>query len=234
MATQVESQTQLQDFLEVLKRRKWQVLLPALVVLSLGAAFAVIVPKKYVARTQVELRPVGISISAKDGANASFQIRSWNRIQKVLKERQASEFLALAPDEQATYLKRVQDDVRVTVTPTGTGGATFVNIEYVDVERVFAMEYLRALRTDWIEDVVKRDRNKAQDELQKLLVEKTRFEKQLKEEESKLTELRRVNSLSPTQPTPGSATARTEDSVFERLNENESKRKAIDQDLPVL
>lgn len=234
MATQVESQTQLQDFLDILKRRKWQVILPAAIVLALGSAFAVIVPKKYVARTQVELRPVGISISAKDGANASYQIRSMNRIHKVLKERQTPEFLALSPDDQATFLQRVQDDVRVTVTSTTNQGATFVNIEFVDVDREFAKDYLRALRTDWIEDVVKRDRNKADDELQKLREEKTRFERQKKEEEANLTELRRVEGLSPTQPTPGSQNPRFEDPLFARLKENESEKKRIEQELPVL
>ena len=80
MATQVEAQTQLQDFLGILKRRKWQIVLPGAILVSFGIAFAVIVPKKFVARTQVELRPVGVSISAKDSGNASFQIRAQNRI----------------------------------------------------------------------------------------------------------------------------------------------------------
>lgn len=233
MATQVESQTQLQDFLQILKRRRWQVILPALVVLALGVAFAVIVPKKYVARTQVELRPVGVSISSKDGANAAYQIRAQNRIFQVLQDRQNPEFLALSPDDRATFLKRVQDDVRVT-TSGGGQSATFVNIEYVDVDRVWAQTYLRALRDDWIEDVVKRDINKAQDELQKLRDEKVRFEKLLKDEESRLTELRRTNSLSPTQPTPGAGTVREEDPIFARLKENEAKRDKIEQELPVL
>ncbi|MBL8859387.1 MAG: hypothetical protein JNL28_12825 [Planctomycetes bacterium] len=233
MATQVESQSQLQDFLEILKRRKWQVMLPALIVLSLGIAFAVIVPKKYVARTQIELRPVGTSISNKDGANAAFQIRSWNRLKKILQERENEEFLALSLEDQATFLKRVYDDVRVT-TSGGAQSATFVNIEYVDVDRAWAMTYLRALRTDWIEDVVKRDRNKADDELRKLQIEKTRFERQLRDEESQLTELRRVNNLSPTQPTPGSSTTRAEDPLYERLKAAEAERKAIEREIPVL
>lgn len=233
MATQIESQTQLQEFLDVLKRRRWQVTLPALIVLAIGIAFAVIVPKKYVARTQVELRPVGVSISNKDGANAAFQIRSMNRIFKVLKESQNQEFLALMPDEHGTFLKRVSDDVRVT-TSGGGQSATFVNIEYVDIDRSWAMTFLKALRDDWIDDVLKRDLNKAQDESRKLQEEKARFESRLKDEESKLTELRRTNDLSPTQPSPGSNSPRDEDPLFSRLKENEAKRKAIELELPAL
>ena len=67
MAVQIETRGQLQDFLDVLRRRKWQVLLPALFVAALGAAFAVIVPKKYVVTTQVELRPIGVSVSQAGG-----------------------------------------------------------------------------------------------------------------------------------------------------------------------
>jgi capsular polysaccharide biosynthesis protein len=234
MATQIESQTQLQDFLGILKRRKWQVILPGAILLSLGVLFAVIVPKKYVARTQVELRPVGISISAKDSGNASFQLRAINRIVKVLTELQNAEYLALPADDKVTYQMRVQGDVRVTVTPTSKEGATFVNIEYVDVDRVFAKNFLQALRDDWIDDVLDRDRNKAKEEKQKLLVEKTRFELELKNEEAQLTELRRQNNLSPTQPVPGSTTVRNEDPLFARLAANEAAKKNLDQELPIL
>jgi uncharacterized protein involved in exopolysaccharide biosynthesis len=84
MAGPIESRGQLSEFLEVLRRRRWQVLLPALFVLAFGTAFAVIVPKKYLVHTQVELRPVSVSVSSKDGANATFQIRARERIRKVV------------------------------------------------------------------------------------------------------------------------------------------------------
>jgi uncharacterized protein involved in exopolysaccharide biosynthesis len=53
---QVEQPGQLQEFLQVLRKRRWQVLLPLSAVLTLGVCFAVIVPRKYIVTTQVELR----------------------------------------------------------------------------------------------------------------------------------------------------------------------------------
>lgn len=234
MSVQVESQSQLQEFLQVLRLRKWQIILPAASIIALGVAYAVIVPKKYVARTQVELRTVGVSISSKEGANATFQIRSTNRIRKVLKDCQRAEFLALSIDEQDAFITRVQADIKVVPITGSSQGGTFVNIEYMNVERAWAIEYLRALRQDWIVDVVNRDRNKAQDEERRLLDERNKLEKQLKGEEAKLTELRRENDLSATQPTPGSNNTRSEDPVFTRLKENEAAQKSVERELQVL
>src|SRR3954467_4264391 len=111
MAVQIESQGQLQEFIGILKRRKWQVLLPAAIVLALSVAAAVIVPKKYVARTQIELRQVGVSISTKESSTAIFQLRAIERIQRILKERQNAEFLSLpSQGEQMEFITRVQSD----------------------------------------------------------------------------------------------------------------------------
>ena len=46
---------QLQDFLHVLRKRRWQILLPAVFVTTLGGAFAVIIPKKYKLTTRIEI-----------------------------------------------------------------------------------------------------------------------------------------------------------------------------------
>ena len=56
MAVEVSPSGQIQEFVSVLKRRRWQIILPTLFVLLLGAVFAVIVPKKYVIKTVIELR----------------------------------------------------------------------------------------------------------------------------------------------------------------------------------
>ena len=48
--------SQIQEFLGVLRRRRWQVFLPALYVFVLGSAFAAIVPKKYVVTATFEVK----------------------------------------------------------------------------------------------------------------------------------------------------------------------------------
>lgn len=234
MSVQIEQQGQLQEFLGILKRRKWQVLLPAFVVIALGIAAAVIVPKKFVAKTQIELRPVGVSISNKEGGNAPFQIRSKNRIKKVLQEQQHREYLVLAPDEQSDFIDDVQSAVKVAITPTSVQGTTFVSIDYADVEREWALKFLRALRTDWIEDVLNRDIKKAEAEQQTLLEEKNKLEKELHREEESLADLRRKNNLSATQPVPGSDATRNEDPDYARLKLNETARDKVVGDLATL
>ncbi len=226
MAVQIESQGQLQEFLGILKRRKWQVLLPASIVLAFAIAAAVIVPKKYVARTQIELRQVGVSISTKDSSSAVFQLRAIERIQRILKERQNAEFLSLSIQDQNEFVTRVQSDIRVTPAPGATGTSSFVNIEYMDVSREWALEFLSALSKDWIDDVVTRDRHKAEDEYDKLSREKGKLKLQLDGLEQELSDLKGRHNLSATQPPPGSGSARNEDAVFKRLTDAQDQLMA--------
>ncbi len=231
MAVQVETQSQLQDFLGVLRRRKWQILLPALFVIALGGAFAVIVPKKYVVKTQVELRPVGVSVSSKDGANATFQIRARERVKKVVGELRNERYLSLAPEERNEFLLDVVDDVKVRLDRAGDGVTSFVNIEYASVDPLWARTFLRALRDDWINDVLQRDRNKLADEKQKLFEEKQKLERQLLREEEAVTELKRKHGISATQPVPGSEGPRSEDPIYARLVLNKQEVARLDLEL---
>ncbi len=221
MAVEVETRGQVQEFLGLLSRRRWQILLPLFVILSLGVFFAVIVPKKYVVKTQIELRPVGVSVSAKEAANAQFQIKSRERIKKVAQELQNREYLALTPSQQQDWLEDEQKSVKVS-TVQGTNSVTsFVNIEYSNVNPTWAVDFLRALRNDWTSDVIERDRNKVKEELATLRDARSRLDSQYKAAEEAYTEILRRHGLSATQPVPGQNATRTEDPVFERLRRNE-------------
>ena len=234
MAVQVETKGQLQEFLEILKKRKWQVLLPALVIISLGVAAAVIVPKKYVARTQVEVRPVNVSIGTRDTTNAIFQIPALNRIQKVLKERQDAEYLSLSPEEQREFVARVKSNIKVTTAASTKEGATFVNIDYMDVEKERAVDFLRALRDDWTDDVLSRDINNARALAQQLREARNKTDKQLRDEKDKLAELKRSNNLSVTQVASRSDNLRPEDPDFLRLTQNQEQLEAVQRELATL
>lgn len=231
MAVQVETQSQLQDFLGVLRRRKWQILLPAAFVIALGSAFAVVVPKKYVVKTQVELRPVGVSVSSKDGANATFQIRARERVKKVVGELRNERYLTLQPEERNEFLIDVVDGVKVRLDRAGDGVTSFVNIEYASVDPLWARTFLRALRDDWINDVLQRDRNKLGDEKQKLFEEKQKLERQLLREEEAVTELKRKHGISATQSVPGTDGQRSEDPVYTRLVQNKAEVSQLDLEL---
>ena len=131
MAVQIEQQGQLQEFLAVLSRRKWQILLPTLVCASLGAFLAVIVPKKYVTSTQVELRPVSVAQASKEPGNAPFQIKAMERVKKVVTDLQNREYLALSPDAQRDFLEDVQEDIKVVTSSPTLRGTTAIAIHHI-------------------------------------------------------------------------------------------------------
>jgi capsular polysaccharide biosynthesis protein len=234
MAVQIETRGQLQEFLEILRRRSWQVILPASFVLALGTAVAVIIPKKFLVKTQVELRPVGISVSSKEGGNAQFQVKAPERIKKVVQALKNEKYLALPPEKQHEFLSAIQDNIRVTFAKGAEGNTSFVNIEYADVDGEWAKNFLVALRNDWTQDVLDRDRKKLDDEKDRLFTERNNLEKQLGQESEQITDLKRKNNISATQPIPGGQGTRTEDPIYTRWQENQKQLDKITLDLSKL
>ncbi|MBK7643980.1 MAG: hypothetical protein IPJ19_13180 [Planctomycetes bacterium] len=236
MAVQIETQGQLAEFTEILSRRRWQLALPALLMLTLGVALAVFIPKKYLIVTQVEVRPVSVSFSGKEADNAGNQIRSNERIRKVLEEMKRTEYLLLGTREQGDFVNDVRDDLKVkTEKPTGAGPSTstFVTIEYMHVNVKFAMDFLKALRDDWKQDVIDRDRNKVDNDAKVANEEVAALEVRLTGEEDALTRLYKDNKITTTQPIPGGSEQRSEDPEFQRLqkqkDELEKTRLDLDQ-----
>jgi len=231
MAVQIETRGQLQEFAQILRRRSWQVILPAAFLLAIGTAVAVIIPKKYLVKTQVEMRPVGVSVSSKDGANAPFQIRARERVKKVVQQLKNEKYLALPPEKQFEFLINIQDNIKVTKSQGTEAGTNFINIEYADVDGQWAKVFLGALRDDWTNDVLERDRNKLEDEKDRLLGEKQTLEKQLQKEEADITEVKRVNHISATQPIPGALGSRNEDLAYTRYTKNKEELDKTSLDL---
>jgi|694.fasta_scaffold01762_18 capsular polysaccharide biosynthesis protein len=222
MAQRIETQGQLSQFLEILFRRKWQILLPAMIILSLGISVAVIIPKRYLVRTQVEIRPITLTSASSQGDNAPFQIRARERIKKVLQDLKNPDYLALSSQKQFDFVTDMKEDVKVRLDKTPGGQGVFVNIEYIHSDVEWAVTFLKALREDWILAVVERDRRKVQDEADRLRTELVGLEREYKAEERSLSELMRRKNISATQPMPGGDDQRTEDPIFLRLITNQS------------
>ena len=55
MPVEVESTSQFEDLTNILKKRTWWILVPLALIGTLGTSFAVLVPKKYVAKTRIML-----------------------------------------------------------------------------------------------------------------------------------------------------------------------------------
>ncbi|HIG10454.1 MAG: hypothetical protein ABGY71_00835 [bacterium] len=237
MAVQIDPPGQIQEFLGILRRRKWQILLPTLFLLSLGLAFAVIVPKKFLVETQVELRSQFTAGDSRANIkertlgvaqNASQQIRSMRRITEVIENLNWADYLTLGRRDQVEYRLRVRDNIRVSVPDKGRDvGSSFVSIEYRDVNRDRAQVFLKALRQAWIEQVVERDRTRVDIEYTTLLNRKGELEKEWHRESQRLSDLRIDHEISPTQPTPGQHQQRFEDPAIERFEGNKARLETV-------
>jgi len=222
MAVQIDPPGQVQEFVDILKRRKWQILLPAAVFLSLGIAIGVIIPKKYLVTTQVELREIFLGEGAAKAAaaqaegiaeSAPQQILSPKRITEVLETLKWPEYLTLSKTEQAEYRSGVREDTSVTVPRKGTKdvGSSFVTIEYRDVDKERAQQLLKSLRETWITQVVERERTRYNVEYSNLLERQSELDKEYRKLKREQQELLTEHDISPTQPAPGQNQQRIED-----------------------
>jgi uncharacterized protein involved in exopolysaccharide biosynthesis len=235
VAVQIESRGQIQDFLDVLRRRAWQIVVPAIFVITIGSCLAVIIPRKFLAKTQIEVRQSGPTLVGKEGQNASFQITAPERIKSVIEEKlRPPVYQALSEADRTDFLKDVVKNLRVTSTPAGPTGSIFVTITYTDVDRVFAKDLLRALSEDWQKDVLEQDRNRLQDEKLRLGDERDGLERKLKSFEEDLSTLKKDNGLSAMQPVPGTSTQQTEDPEYNRLQQHKGQVAEIDLQLAEL
>ena len=241
MAVQIDPPGQLQEFLEILKKRKWQITLPALLLLSLGICFAVIVPKKFLVETQVELREIFLGEGQDKAAsqqaqaiaeNAPQQILSPKRITEVLETLKWPEYLTLSKIDKADYRADIRDNITVTVPRREkTAGSAFVSIEYANVNKDRAQQFLKALRQAWIEQVVERQRTRYDVEYRKLLERRAELEKDYLKETQLLSDLRSENDISPTQPTPGANQQRVEDPMVTRFEDNTDRLEDVKNEL---
>jgi succinoglycan biosynthesis transport protein ExoP len=230
---QVEQPGQLQEFVQVLRKRRWQVLLPLATLLTLGVCFAIIVPRKYIVTTQVELREnlfdagdrqkVSASTSLREAENAPYQIKALARIKSVVDQLKGwTDYMAMSPQDQHLYLLKLQDDIEVTMPrKLKSQGSIFVSISFRHTEPDRAFEFLRGLRTAWIEQEVDRDRTRISAEYQGLVRQEEGLKKEVAREESDFAQLRSAYNISPTQPSPSANQVRIEDPVFARLNEHQ-------------
>ncbi len=168
MSVDVTPTGQVQEFVAVLQRRRWQIILPALFVLTFGAAFAVVVPKKYVVETRIELtetrNPLDyIGKNPQDGStlreatNVQEHVVNYERIKTIV----STELIEYWPEyeraDRATQyeiLRKVMENVSVTpVVKSKSIGSTFVDIDYKDIDGDRAVAFLERVNTYWFEEI---------------------------------------------------------------------------------
>ena len=235
MAIQIEPRGQVQDFLDVLRRRAWQIAVPAVFVIVIGSCLAVVIPRKFLAQTRLELRQTGPSFVSREAQNASVQITAPARIRTIVEDKlRPPAYLALDELDRRAFLKDIDRNVRVVPVVPGSQSSVFLTITYTDVDRVWAGTFLKTLREDWQQDVLEQDKNRLQEEVQRLGNECEKLREKWSKEEEELSTLKRESGLSAMQPIPGAGTVATEDPEYNRLQEHKGELAQLEVELAFL
>ncbi|HED65607.1 MAG TPA: hypothetical protein ENJ09_08630 [Planctomycetes bacterium] len=239
---------QIQEFLRVLRRRRWQIALPALFVFVLGCAFTVVIPKKYVVSTRVEIKESrnpfdyesknrNESTTAREIENVEQHIINYARIERIV----GTELIDMWPEyKRADSTKR--DEIIVAIMKSLTVerieknkeiGSTFIDITYKDVDGKRAEAFLKKLNTAWIDDVITRDLENLELERDVLESEFKAASKRFQEENAKWNEQARLLDVNPS--LPPDATDRSGNSVndfaFQQLTEYRHAREVNENEL---
>lgn len=180
----IQSANQLDEVLDVLRRRRLQIILPVIYAGTLGAAVATFLPEKYEVDTQVNLLearvddPSNLSKNAKETStlrevqNAEYHVKQPSRIRSVLKSLYWTDFEELDELGKSDFIKKLQGNITVRVLPKAKDqGSTFVDLSFMDTDPERARDFLNSLVDKWVRDVVDRERNaliRARDSFQDL------------------------------------------------------------------
>lgn len=206
MAVEVESTSQLEEFLGVLRRRLWWIVIPTAVCGVLGVSFAVIVPKKYVSTAKILVRDVGSmssqsvrgTPSVREGSVAPHVIGSGENIQKNLNALPWSDYNMLSPRDQQEYRQRISENLKIHLQDVpNNAGAQIVSLSYANTDPQRAYMFLSGLVTIWKQEVENRYQRNEQETAARLkrdadLLEQDRTAK-MKEMEARLI----ANGLPP-------------------------------------
>lgn len=168
MPIEVESTGQVEELKRVLKRRVWWILVPFAIIATLGTSFAVLVPKKYVAKTRILVREVRnrsgqvVAGSEGQGRAAKHLIRSPNRVRSVV-QALGWPYDSLTRVEQEILIEKVMDNLSVEVPPMGPGMAEqIVEIKYGDTNPDRAHDFTDEVSRRWREETLEATRKAKQ------------------------------------------------------------------------
>lgn len=177
MAIGIETPGQFAELAGILKKRRWQILLPIAFGLVIATAVAVIVPKKYEITTTVELRDRTVSqttatpvvSTSREIANAENHIKHFKRIRTVIEASGWADYELLSPADKRAYIEGVREDLEVVVrNKAKDSGSTFMDITYLSTDPERGEAFLSDLSRLWVDEVVDRERKALQQEEQQL------------------------------------------------------------------
>lgn len=241
MAVQLESQNQLLELLDMLKRRLWWILLPALIVISIGSAVIVFLPKKYEVKAQVKIEeqrvddPGKLANNQKGTAtqreiqNAQYQVLQSDRIISILQDFDWQDYREKDDAERWEYTQRVQRNIKVQVLAKASDvGSTYIDIYYKDTDPDRAETFLNALALRWQQDLQEGDIENLQRDLATTKALLDEHEQSLLGVERQISEKQQELEIFPSaNPTTG----RDQDPLLERRQELEAQRDLLDLEL---
>lgn len=237
MAVEVENTSQLDEFLRVLKRRFWWILVPAVLISTIGVIYAIVVPKKFVARAQVIVydrpgqRTLGGGTLATEGKVAGVKIKSPQRVKSVLKKLQWEEYEELPTGADAyDYEKKINGRIEVDTPAMPPGvGQQVVGISFSHTDADLASDFLRELLESWKREVLEANSAQLREEYGRLEERIADLIKQRKEWEERLREKQREHDIAPTQ---GRLTAdpRFNNPIVDEINGLERELTALESE----
>jgi len=241
---------QLLDLLRALRRRRYQVVVPAVLVWALGISFAVIVPKSYRVSTRIEIsdrtrvdndarlkNPQEVAIR-REAASAYDHIVNFARVKEVIEGDMASwpEYRqARTETDRAQFIRERILTRNLTASPSVKdpkgNGTIFIDASFYDEDRNRASKFLDSLTKSWLEEMKESDRNYLIREsagLQGILDEQ---EKDLKEKETRLYKLMELLGQDPTAPSGSGPREDRGDWTFRTLEKAKTDLKDVELDL---
>lgn len=204
MPVEVESSGQVSEVLRVLRERLGWVLVPFLLITSLGVAFAVIVPKKYVASTRLMVHDIpgatGSSGGTEQGKIATHLIRSPRRVEAVIIQDLGWPYQQLSNEEQENFMEKVLGNLAVDTPNMGTGvSQQAVHISYADTDPTRAYEFVNAVSARWRDEVLEGSRNAKKAEFSNLEKRMRQMESRMMTISDQIAEIHRANDIPPLQ-----------------------------------
>jgi uncharacterized protein involved in exopolysaccharide biosynthesis len=172
MPVEVESTSQLEDVVRVVRKRIGWLLVPLSLCLALGTSFAFLVPKKYVSREAVMVRDVGGRDRQPRGSTggqvASHVIRAPKRVKAVI-ESLRWPWAALTKVEKEKFLERTIDNLSVSSPVLGASvKEQIVTISFAHTDPVKALRFTSEISRLWREEVLEASRKATESAYEKL------------------------------------------------------------------
>jgi capsular polysaccharide biosynthesis protein len=229
MAIGIETPGQFSELLGILKKRRWQILLPVCFGVAIAAAVAVFVPKKYEITTTVELRERNVAAEAnsrspklpstsREITNAENHIKHFKRIREVIESEDSwPEYELLDEADKVKFIEAIREGLTVTVLAKRKDeGSTFMRISYLASDPDRGQLFLTDLSKLWVKKVVERERTALREETKGLTNEVITAESDWLAASNEVLELVHKGSFSPTEMDPGKNSV-ADDPEFVRL-----------------